>query len=66
MAMAHLTRNIIYLKDGDYAALGLDDITIYDRNGELANRETIRTSASPAGDALVRIVSRFASSPLRS
>ena len=48
MAMAHLTRNIIYLKDGDYAALGLDDITIYDRNGELANRETIRTSASPA------------------
>ena len=48
MAMAHLTRNIIYLKDGDYAALGLDDITIYDRNGQLANRETIRTSASPA------------------
>ena len=43
MAMAHLTRNIIYLKDGDYAALGLDDITIYDRYGELANRETILT-----------------------
>ena len=48
MAMAHLTRNIIYLKDGDYAALGLDDITIFDRNGQLANRETIRTAASPA------------------
>lgn len=48
MAMAHLTRNVIYLKDGDYAALGVDDVQIYDRDGQRANREVIRTTASPA------------------
>jgi len=48
MAMAHLTRNVIYLKDGDYAALSLDDVQIYDRDGQPANREIIRTMASPA------------------
>ncbi|MGB0310732.1 MAG: glutamine--fructose-6-phosphate transaminase (isomerizing) [Candidatus Puniceispirillaceae bacterium] len=48
MAMAHLTRNVIYLKDGDYAALSLDDLQIFDRNNQPANREIIRTSASPA------------------
>ena len=47
-AMAHLTRNVIYLKDGDYAALGVDDVQIYDRDGQRANREVIRTTASPA------------------
>ena len=48
MAMAHLTRNVIYLKDGDYAALSLDNVQIYDRDGQPANREIIRTMASPA------------------
>ncbi len=48
MAMAHLTRNIIYLKDGDYAVLGLNEVQIYDRDGQRANREVIRTTASPA------------------
>ena len=48
MAMAHLTRNVIYLKDGDFAALGVDDVQIYDRDGQRANREVIRTTASPA------------------
>ena len=48
MAMAHLTRNVIYLKDGDYAALSLDDVQIYDRDGQPANREIIRTMATPA------------------
>ena len=48
MAMAHLTRNVIYLKDGDYAALGVDEVQIFDRDGQRANREVIRTTASPA------------------
>ena len=48
MAMAHLTRKVIYLKDGDYAALGVDEVQIYDRDGQRANREVIRTTASPA------------------
>ena len=47
-AMAHLTRNVIYLKDGDYAALSVDDVQIYDSDGQRANREVIRTTASPA------------------
>ncbi len=47
-AMAHLTRNVIYLKDGDYAALSLNAVDIFDSDGRPANRELIRASAAPA------------------
>ncbi len=46
-AMAHLTRQVIYLKDGDIAVLRPDAISIEDRDGRPANREVITTSASP-------------------
>ncbi len=48
LAMAHLTRNVIYLKDGDYAVLRPGDVQIYDHNGQPANREMIKASAAPA------------------
>lgn len=46
-AMAHLTRSVIYLKDGDYAILRPGDIQIFDATDALANREVITTTASP-------------------
>lgn len=47
-AMAHLTRKVIYLKDGDYASLSLDDVKIFNSAGQLVNREMITVSAAPA------------------
>ena len=46
-AMAHLTRRVIYLKDGDIAVLRPDEVSILDKDGQPANREVITTSASP-------------------
>ncbi|MGB1400190.1 MAG: glutamine--fructose-6-phosphate transaminase (isomerizing), partial [Candidatus Puniceispirillaceae bacterium] len=48
LAMAHLTRNVIYLKDGDFASLNRDSITIWDRSGQRVNREAITVSSAPA------------------
>ena len=48
LAMAHLTRNVVYLKDGDFASLSKDNITIWDKNGELVNREMITVSSAPS------------------
>ena len=47
LAMAHLTRNVIYLKDGDFASLDRNSITIWDRSGQRANREVITISSAP-------------------
>ncbi|MGC6412326.1 MAG: glutamine--fructose-6-phosphate transaminase (isomerizing) [Candidatus Puniceispirillaceae bacterium] len=46
-AMAHLTRRIIYLKDGDYAVIRKGEAEIFDLSGAPANREVIITTASP-------------------
>lgn len=46
-AMAHLTRKVIYLKDGDIAVLSANAIEIEDKQGRPANREVITTSSSP-------------------
>ena len=48
LAMAHLTRNVIYLKDGDFASLNRDSITIWDRSGQRVNREAITVSSAPS------------------
>ena len=34
LAMAHLTRNVIYLKDGDFASLNQGSIKIWDSSGQ--------------------------------
>ena len=47
MAMAHLTRQVIYLKDDDYAVLTSDSYEIYDGNGAIANRELVTVAANP-------------------
>lgn len=39
LALAHLTNRICYLDEGDWAVLSRDSATIYDRDGNLANRE---------------------------
>ena len=46
-AMAHLTRSVIYLKDGDVAVLTKGSAEIWDSSGRPANREIIISSASP-------------------
>ena len=47
MAMAHLTRQVIYLKDDDYAVLTADSYEIYDGSGNIANRELVTVAANP-------------------
>ena len=48
LAMAHLTRNVIYLKDGDFACLTREDVTIWDKDGQRVNREVITVSSAPS------------------
>ena len=48
LAMAHLTRNVIYLKDGDFASLTRNTVTIWDSSGQLVNREVITVSSAPS------------------
>ena len=43
MALLSVTKNFIFLEDGDVAEIKLDKITIYDLNGNLVNRP-IKTS----------------------
>ena len=47
VAMAHLTQRVIYLKDGDYAVLGLDGHEVFDADGTPANREIVTVAANP-------------------
>ena len=39
LALAHLTNRICYLDEGDWAVLTRETATIYDKDGNLANRE---------------------------
>ena len=48
LAMAHLTRNVIYLKDGDFASLTRDAVTIWDSSGQRVTREVITVSSAPS------------------
>ena len=47
IAMAHLTRKIIYLKDHDFALIYADNVDVYQSDGSPANRETVIVAASP-------------------
>lgn len=46
-ALAHLTRNIIYLKDFDFAIIRPDTVEVFDAKGTPVNRETVIVAASP-------------------
>ena len=47
LAMAPIARNVIYLKDGDYAELTETDVRIFDVSGQPVNREMLTVSAAP-------------------
>tara|TARA_B100000989_G_C19520568_1_gene463981 strand:+ start:602 stop:2422 length:1821 start_codon:yes stop_codon:yes gene_type:complete len=46
-AMAHLTRQVTYLKDNDYAVITAKSCDIFNGNDEPANREIVQVKASP-------------------
>ena len=46
-ALAHLTRNIIYLKDFDFAIIRPDSVDVFDATGTPVNREIVIVAASP-------------------
>ncbi len=46
-AMAHLTRQVIYLKDNDYAVITARTCDIFNGDNEPANREIVKVKASP-------------------
>ena len=46
-ALAHLTRNIIYLKDFDFAIVRPEGAEVFDKTGTPVNRETVIVAASP-------------------
>ena len=46
VALAHLTRNVIYLKDNDYAVITPDGAELFDADGTPVNREVVIVAAS--------------------
>jgi glucosamine--fructose-6-phosphate aminotransferase (isomerizing) len=48
LALAPLTQKISYLDDGDWAVLRATGVTVYDREGRIANREVRQTQLSGA------------------
>ena len=46
-AMAHLTRQVTYLKDNDYAVITSKRLDIYNGKNEPANREVVKVNVSP-------------------
>ena len=46
-ALAHLTRNIIYLNDFDFAIVRPDGVEVFDKAGTPVNREVVIVAASP-------------------
>ena len=46
IALSHMTRKIVYLKDHDYAVVRRDGITVYQADGTLVNREEVIVAAS--------------------
>ncbi|MDA7599372.1 glutamine--fructose-6-phosphate transaminase (isomerizing) [Alphaproteobacteria bacterium] len=47
IAMAHLTRRVVYLKDDDFAFVRADGASIFTADGVPANREAVIVAASP-------------------
>lgn len=47
IALSSVTRDVIFLKDGDFAVLTVDDAQIFDTEGKPAQRELVRVAASP-------------------
>ena len=47
MAMGGLTRQIIFLKDGDYGVISAADVTLFTADGSPAQREVVTVAASP-------------------
>ena len=48
VALAHLTRNVIYLKDNDLAIVRPDGVEVFDIEGTPVNREVVIVAASQA------------------
>ena len=46
MALSHLTRNVIYLKDNDFAVIRPDGAAVFDATGTPVNREVVIVAAS--------------------
>ncbi|MGB1177194.1 MAG: glutamine--fructose-6-phosphate transaminase (isomerizing), partial [Candidatus Puniceispirillaceae bacterium] len=46
VALAHLTRNVIYLKDNDFAIITPDSAQVFDASGMPVNREMVIVAAS--------------------
>ncbi len=46
VALAHLTRNVIYLKDNDFAIITPDSVEVFDAQGVPVNREVVIVAAS--------------------
>ena len=46
VALSHLTRNIMYLKDNDFAIVRPDGAEVFDSNGTPVNREVVIVAAS--------------------
>ena len=44
-SVAHLTKKIIYLEDGDYALLTNDKVNIFDANSNIVNRQIINVNS---------------------
>ena len=47
IALAHLTRRVIYLKDHDFALVSADNVAVFDANAVPVNREEVIVAASP-------------------
>lgn len=47
IALSHLTRKVVYLKDHDYALVRADGVSVYQADGTPVNREAVIVSASP-------------------
>jgi len=47
IALSHLTRKVIYLKDHDFALISADNVAVYQADGRPANREAVIVAASP-------------------
>ena len=47
IALSHLTRKVVYLKDHDYALVRADGVSVYQADGTPVNREAVIVAASP-------------------
>ena len=48
IALAHLTRKVIYLKDHDFALISADNVAVFQSDGSPTIRETVVVAASPS------------------